>query len=65
MSNEPLTTDAEREFDKIAAYGSNLEAIGKAMQNPDTTLFELVDLAFAAGNGIGISFISLTPDQPE
>jgi len=31
----------------------------------DTTLFELVDLAFAAGNGIGISFISLTPDQPE
>ena len=64
MSNEPLTTDAEREFDKIAAYGSNLEAIGKAMQNPDTTLSQLVDLAFAAGHGLGISFSPLTANEP-
>jgi hypothetical protein len=62
---QPLTTDAEREFDKIAAYGSNLEAIGKALQNPDTTVSELVDLATAAGHRLVLQFGPLTATEPE
>jgi hypothetical protein len=65
MTNEPLTTDTDKEFDRVATYGSNLEAIGKALQNPDTTLTQLVDLALAAGHRINITFGNLTLDETE
>jgi hypothetical protein len=65
MPNKPLTTDPKREFDRIATYGSNLEAIGKALQDPDTTVSQLVDLAVAAGHRLAFQFHQLTPIEPE
>lgn len=61
MSEEPHLIDAERAFDAFAEKGSALEQLGKAMQNPDTTLSQLVEHAFAGGWRLCLSFDELFP----
>jgi hypothetical protein len=54
-SEAVMSTTAEIEFEKIAAYGHCLEEVGKLLQNEDTTIAQLVAATFEGGLRIDLN----------
>ena len=50
-----MTSTAEIEFEKIAAYGRCLEEVGKLLQNEETTIAQLVTATFEGGLRIDLN----------